>query len=259
MKVYISTDLEGVCGVFRFEQSRDDGSPANIEARRLLMGEVNAAVAGAFEGGATRVVVRDGHNGAKSFFPEMLDERAEMVMGIFRPFDTVIRQGFDAAFLLGFHSMSHTPAGTLCHTQSSLAWEHYWINGRLAGEIHQMAILLGAHDIPVVLVTGDDKTTEEAKALLGDGVVTATVKQGLSREAALMLSPHKARALIREGAKEALRRVSKVAPVKPAFPLTIRWRFKDSLIVDNYTGDARRLDAQTLEKEVHRAEDLFAP
>ena len=57
MNVYISTDLEGVSGVYRFDQSREHGTPANIEARHLLMGEVNAAVCGAFEGGATRVVV----------------------------------------------------------------------------------------------------------------------------------------------------------------------------------------------------------
>ena len=89
MKIYIGTDLEGVCGVYRFEQTREYGTPANIEARHLLMGEVNAAVAGAFDGGATRVVVRDGHGGAKSFFPEELDERAEMIMGIYRPRDLV--------------------------------------------------------------------------------------------------------------------------------------------------------------------------
>jgi D-amino peptidase len=128
MRVYIETDLEGVCGVYRFEQTREYGTPANIEARHLLMGEVNAAVEGAFEGGATRVVVRDGHDGSKSFFPEQLDDRAEMIMGRFSPYDFVLDQGFDAAILLGFHAMSHTIDGVLCHTQSSLTWDNYWIN-----------------------------------------------------------------------------------------------------------------------------------
>ena len=91
MKIYITTDLEGICGVYRFEQTREYGTPANIEARHLLMGEVDAAVCGAFDGGATRVVVRDGHDGAKNFFPEELDERAEMVMGRFSPYDFVLR------------------------------------------------------------------------------------------------------------------------------------------------------------------------
>ena len=83
MKILIMTDLEGVCGVYRFEQTREYGTPANLEARRLLMGEINAAVRGAFDGGATRVVVWDGHDGSKSFLLEELDERAEVVMGVF--------------------------------------------------------------------------------------------------------------------------------------------------------------------------------
>ena len=259
MKVYIETDLEGVSGVYRFEQSREYGTPANTEARHLLMGEVNAAVAGAFDGGATRVVVRDGHDGSKSFFPEQLDERAEMIMGKFSPYDLVLRQGFDAAILLGFHAMSHTAGGVLCHTQSSLTWNNYWINGRLTGEIEQSAILLGGCDVPVVMVTGDDKTVHEARTVLGDDIVIAQVKQGLSREGALMLAPKRARELIRESMKGALQRASKIAPYKPEFPLTIRWQFKDSGIVDRYRGDAKRIDATTLEKVVHAPEDIISP
>jgi D-amino peptidase len=259
MRIYIETDLEGISGVYRFEQSREYGTPANTEARHLLMGEVNAAVAGAFDGGATRVVVRDGHDGSKSFFPEQLDERAEMIMGKFGPYDLVLRQGFDAAILLGFHAMSHTVGGVLCHTQSSLTWNNYWINGRLAGEIEQSAILLGGCDIPVVMVTGDDKTVHEARTVLGNDIVTAQVKQGLSREGALMLAPKRARMLIQETAKEALQRASRIAPYKPEFPLTIRWQFKDSGIVDRYQGDAERIDATTLEKVVHTPEDIIVP
>lgn len=259
MKIYISTDLEGVCGVYRFEQTREYGKPANIEARHLLMGEVNAAVCGALDGGAARVVVRDGHDGSKSFIPEELDERAEMIMGGYSPYDIVLRQGFDGAILLGYHSMSHTVNGVLCHTQSSLTWDNYWINGRLAGEIHQSAILLGAYDIPVMMVTGDDKTVEEARNLLGNDIVTVRVKEGLSREGALMYSPKKARAMIREGAKEAMKRIGKIAPYKPDFPLKIRWQFKDSGIVDKYKGDAKRIDATTLEKVVTKPEDIIIP
>jgi len=260
MNVWILTDLEGVCGVYRFEQTRQHGTPANLEARQLLMGEVNAAVAGAFEAGAERVVVWDGHDGSRSFLPELLDERAEMLMGSFRPLDRVLKEeGFDAAFLLGFHAMSHTPGGVLCHTQSSVNWDNYWINGRLAGEVEQHAILCGSCGVPVVLVTGDDKVCAEARALLGEELTTVQVKKGLSREGALMLAPKRARALIREGARIAVQKAPGAKPYTPAFPLTVRWQFKDSGIVDRYTGEARRVDATTLEKEVTRAVDIFHP
>ena len=155
--------------------------------------------------------------------------------------------------------MSHTIDGVLCHTQSSLTWDNYWINGRLAGETEQSAIILGACDVPVVMVTGDDKTVREARNVLGDDIVTVQVKQGLSREAALMVAPKKARAMLRAGAAEALQRAPRIAPYKPEFPLTIRWQFKDSGIVDRYTGDARRIDATTLEKVVYAPQDIITP
>jgi D-amino peptidase len=255
MRIYILTDLEGVCGVYRFEQTRDYGTPANIEARHLIMGEVNAAVSGAFDGGATRVVVHDGHDGSKSFFPAELDERAEIVMGTLSSYDAVLKEGFDGAFLLGYHSMSHTPNGVLCHTQSSLTWDNYWINGRLTGEIEQSAILLGSCDVPVLMVTGDDKTVKEARSLLGDDFVTVQVKKGLGREGSLMYSPKRAQAMIREGAEEAMKNIDKTKPYKPTFPLTIRWQFKDSEIVDTYKGNAKRIDSVTLEKTIHKKTD----
>lgn len=259
MNVYICTDLEGVCGVFRWEQTRDYGTPENIEVRHLLMGEVNAAVAGAFDAGATRVVVRDGHNGAKSFLPEALDERAEMIMGHPADRSCVLDQGFDCGMLLGYHAMSHTANGILCHTQSSATWDHFWIEGRLAGEIAQSAIWLGGHGVPVVMVTGDDKTCTEARDWLGDEIVTVQVKQGLSREGALMLSPKRARALIRKGAAQAVKRATDATPYKVEFPLTLRFQFKDSKIVDLYRGDAERIDATTIEKQIHSPNDIFGP
>jgi len=259
MKVFISTDLEGVCGVFRWDQTREYGTPANTEVRHLLMGEVNAAVAGAFDAGATRVVVLDGHNGAKSFFPEDLDERAEMLMGQTAQRDALMAQGFDCAFLLGYHAMSHTPNAILCHTQSSAAWNNFWIDGRLAGEIAQSAIWLGKYDIPVVMVTGDDKTCAEAVDWLGDGIETVQVKTGLSREGALMPAPKRARALIREGAKRAVHKAASLAPLKPAFPLTLRFQFKDSKIVDLHKGDVKKIDGYTFEKVIHDPNDIFGP
>ncbi|MBN1347015.1 MAG: M55 family metallopeptidase [Phycisphaerae bacterium] len=259
MRVWITTDLEGVCGVYRWEQTRDYDSRANLEARQLLMGEVNAAVAGAFDGGAKRVVVWDGHDGSKSFFPEELDSRAEMIMGQVGDRKALLRQGFDCGILLGYHSMSHTAGGVLCHTQNSVAWNHLWINGRRAGEIAQCAISLGGFDIPVVMVTGDDGACAEARDWLGEEIVTVQVKQGLSREGALMLSPKRARELIRQGVMEALGKASVVKPLKPDFPLTLRFQFKDSKIVDTYRGEARTIDACTIEKEISDPDDVFGP
>lgn len=54
MRVLISADIEGISGVCDPEQTRP-GSQEYERARRLMTGEVNAAVEGALEGGATEV------------------------------------------------------------------------------------------------------------------------------------------------------------------------------------------------------------
>ena len=74
-----------------------------------------------------------------------------------------------------------------------------------------------------------------------------------------MYSPKKARAMIREGAKEAMKRISRAVPYKPEFPLKIRWQFLDSKIVANYKGDAKRIDDRTLEKIAHKPADIISP
>ena len=261
MRIFILADLEGVCGVYRWDQTRDYDSRANLEARRLLMGEVNAAVDGAFLGGATRVVVEDGHLRGTNFFADDLDPRAEMAVGSYRPRDRVMAQGFDCAFLLGFHAMSHTPSAVLCHTHSSVLWNRYWINDRPAGEIAQMALLLGRLGVPIGMITGDEQTCDEGRQWLGEGLIGVAVKTGLGREGAIMLAPARARDRIREGAREAVSRAAGGAlrPFTMEWPVTARWEFKDSAVVDTYRGSGRIIDGATIEKVIDDPNDLFAP
>ena len=53
MKILISTDIEGVAGVFHPQQTRA-GNPEYERARLLMTHEANAAIAGAFDGGRHR-------------------------------------------------------------------------------------------------------------------------------------------------------------------------------------------------------------
>src|SRR5882724_12646729 len=66
-KVFMITDMEGVDGIFNSElQCNPLQSPRFEDSRKLLTGEINAAVDGLLEGGATEVVVWDGHDGSKT-------------------------------------------------------------------------------------------------------------------------------------------------------------------------------------------------
>lgn len=60
LKVFVSVDMEGVSGVVTGDQTSAGGADYN-RFRRLMTEEANAAIKGAFEAGATEVVVNDSH------------------------------------------------------------------------------------------------------------------------------------------------------------------------------------------------------
>ena len=80
MRAYISVDMEGIAGVSHAAptQRGDSGYAAAV---RLMDGEANAAIAGAFDGGATEVVVNDSHGSMFNLTPEAIDPRARLVQG----------------------------------------------------------------------------------------------------------------------------------------------------------------------------------
>ena len=246
MKIYISTDLEGVSGVCVFEQTREKG-PLNDHAKKLLMGDINAVVQGCLDGGANEVVVMDGHGGGFNFTLDMAHPGATYVTGIERPnvmpgFDSSI----DAVILLGFHAMNGTKTGILHHTQSSKSECKYWYNGREMGEIGQEAIITGGLGIPIIMVTGDKATCDEARQLLGNEIVTVAVKEGYSRQCGRLLAPQKAHELLREGAARAMKAIPNCKPFKMAPPIEGKLQVISKEVADGVKPTrAKRVDDRT--------------
>jgi D-amino peptidase len=124
--------------------------------------------------------------------------------------------------------MAGTADGVLNHTVSGVDWQNLWFNGTLVGETGINAALCGTWDCPVLLVTGDRAAGREAKALLGDGLTTVEVKEGLGSKTARMLTPKRARELVEEGAKRALSDLKAVAPYDPGKPCEIKVEYKST-------------------------------
>ena len=231
MRIYISADIEGIGCVVRQEQS----SPGGREyawARKMMTEEVNAAVKGAFDGGADEVVVADSHNVGLNLIPEDLDERASIVMGSPRPLSMMegIDSGFDAAFLVGYHAMAGTADSTIVHVFMGRIAE-VRVNDRPVGEIGISAALAGHYGVPVALVTGDDKTVAEAGGLL-EGIETVQVKKGIGAYAALCISPGRRRTLIYDAALKAMSRKGERRPFRFDGEVDLRVRFTTASAVD---------------------------
>jgi D-amino peptidase len=218
LKIYINTDLEGISGVYHFGQTREKGSPANIQACEFFMEDLAAVIRGLRDGGATEIVVFDGH-GNQSMLPHMMVPGATYITGKPKPNLADLDSSFVGMVMLGFHAMNGTPDGVLHHTQSSLSENKYWYNGVESGELVQNAVLAGYYDVPFIMVTGDEATCREARHFFGDDIVTVATKKGYSREAAELYPFDVTRKALYEGARKAIATIPKCKPYKLDFPV----------------------------------------
>src|SRR5215210_1726785 len=226
MRVLIMTDMEGVSGIVVWEQVTG-GSPMYEEARKLYTEEINAAVRGAKAADAKEIVVVDCHGAGggwsfNSLVPELLDPDCDWVAHhTWSRYTELLEQACDAVLLVGMHARAGTPDGVLCHTISTTNWYALRFNDDLVGEVGINAALCGHYNCPILLVTGDDAVCRESKELLGDGLTTVAIKRGLSRYSARQIPPVRARQMIEDGARQALRDPQAVKPYVPSRPTTI--------------------------------------
>jgi D-amino peptidase len=212
------TDLEGASGVYQFAQTRETG-PLNDKAKEYLMGDIAAVVRGLRAGGATDIVILDGH-GAGAFVPHLMEPGARYIAGRPRPGPLTDLDGSFAGMVqLGAHAMNGTADGVLCHTQSSKTENRYWYNGVESGELAQCAAIAGGYGVPTILVTGDEAACREATKFFGPDCVTVAVKRGLSREAAELYPFDEARQALYQGAKRAMAAIGKCKPYKISVPI----------------------------------------
>ena len=239
MTVFIETDLEGISGVSAAEMV----ASSDRYALERLMADTNAAVRGAFDGGADRVFVLDGHGGGRNFIPGSLDPRAAQT-GIDRVKES------DLCFLVGMHAMAGTQNAFLDHTQSSVAWHRYRINGRLYGELGQLAAYAGAYGIPVGMVSGDLAACAEARGMLGN-IETAVVKWADGRNRAVCMPDEEAETLIRGAACRAVRRAGEFRPLAVTVPAVVEVEFNRCDYADDAVGRnpaLERIDGFTVRK-----------
>jgi D-amino peptidase len=262
VRVHIISDMEGVAGIVKWQQCAG-GEKLYEEGRVLYTEEINAAVRGAKAAGATEIVVMDNHGAGgeysfNSLVPDLLDPACEyVVQQEWTEYTGFLASGCDAALLVGMHAMAGTADGVLSHTVSGQAWHSLRFNGTLVGETGINAAICGHWGVPCVLVTGDRAVCREAKELLGDGVTTVEVKEGIGRFAARMKTPREARELIEAGARKALSDLSTVKPYDPGRPSEIAIEFTTPDRLQEY-ANRRGVEVTGASSLVARGDDWWA-
>jgi len=248
LKVLISADMEGVGGVSTWAVQAEPGKAREYEQfRRLMTQEVNAAIAGAVEAGATDILVADSHSGGQNIDVELLDKRARLIRAGPRPLGMV--QGVDSTFgavvFVGYHAREGAAEAVLAHTFTGTMV--FKINGMEVPEAGFNAAIAGDFGVPVVFLSGDQTICREARELLGP-IETAAVKHAIGFYAAEMLPPEESRRLIREGVRRGVERRAEIKPYRISHPVKLEIRFNDLLVAElvSYLPGVERPSGNTI-------------
>ncbi|WP_344209946.1 M55 family metallopeptidase [Kribbella sancticallisti] len=224
MKVYISADMEGITGLVDAEDVQPPGR--DYERGRVMMTEdVNAAVRGAFLGGATTVLVNDAHGPMRNLLPDLLDPHATLIKGRPKPMGMIEGLGpeYDVVLCVGFHARAGV-LGVLSHSFMGHEIEDIWLDDQVVGEIGLLHDAAAAYGVPVALLTGDDTACAEMNAW-DSTVATVAVKHAKDRFAAQLVPVAEARAAIESTAHKALRATRPTPTVnRTTRRLTVRWQ-----------------------------------
>ncbi len=247
MHVLVSVDMEGISGVVSGDALTSNHKDYD-RFRRLMTAETNAAIEGALDAGAERIIVADSHGDMTNILIEELHPAAQLVSGAPRPFSMMQGIGPDvnAVFMVGYHSMSGTPQAILEHTYSGRVVYDLRLNGQAVGEMGLNAALAGGFGVPVTLVTGDRATTEQARSLLGE-IETVAVKEALSRTSAQCLAPTVAQQRIRQAAQRAARLAAKPFIIPPPITVTVLFPRASYADLASMLPGSRRPEARTVE------------
>jgi D-amino peptidase len=207
MKAFISVDMEGISGLVRWLDVSPKGR--DFERNRDLMTlDANAAIDGAFAGGATEVVVEENHGVEDLCVLNMalIDPRCRVIRGAGRPGATTmagLTADIGVVLLVGHHARAGSFPGIMAHTISYGGFKRVSLAGQPIGEADFFARRAAELGVPVGMVSGDQIVAEQVLQLC-PWVETVILKQALGNQAADCIAPPRAREMITAGAQQTL-------------------------------------------------------
>lgn len=255
-RVLISVDMEGIAGIATIDQILRGGT-GYPRGQELMTAEANAAVRGAFAGGADEVLVNDSHGTMDNLLHDKLDPRARLIFGA--PRASCMVQGITREDTMAVFVGYHAPAGAhgvLAHTFSSNFTE-LRVNGEAMSEAQVNGLYAGSLGVPVGVLTGDDQICQLAEKSF-PGITTVAVKGAEGFASVDTLHPHVACERIEQAVETALQSGG-VAPIAVPDALSLEIDFATPFAADfaATVPGSRRVGARTLQREVETVDDLL--
>ncbi len=227
-RVFIITDMEGAGGVNDPEEQLLPGQRRFAESRQILTDEVNAAVEGARQAGASEVVIWDGHDGSRALSVDEIHPAASLIQGRPTPANYYLSErAYDGILFVGQHAMAGARNAVLAHSQS-FSVKGITINGKPVGEIGQVAAIAGYFHIPVVMLAGDQAACDELLDLQPKAV-TVAVKRLAGRLSSMSLSHEEAKRRIQGAAFRAVKSIKEFEPWRVEGPVDLTFEYLPQL------------------------------
>ena len=204
MKVFISSDIEGSCGINSKDETHHEHPDVQYFMKQMTR-EIAAACDGATAAGAEDILIKDGHGTGRNILLDDLPENVRLLRGWsghpYHMMSGLELEPFDAIMYTGYHSAAGSGKSPLSHTKNGKN-DHMELNGERLSEFRMNTYTAAMLGIPVCLITGDRGICEEAKRLIPD--IHTVITQECEGGATISKHPKKVVEEIRKEAELAI-------------------------------------------------------
>ncbi|PKM50595.1 MAG: hypothetical protein CVV02_10870 [Firmicutes bacterium HGW-Firmicutes-7] len=255
MKLYISADIEGVCGVTSWSETE----LTNRESASFISAwtkEIQKVIEVAIEQGYDEIYLNDAHDTARNLLPESFPKEVRLIRGWSgHPYGMVegIDSTFDAAIFVGFHSRAGSNTSPLAHTSYPRVVRSMRINGEPASEFLLYYLTCCYEKVPVIMVVGDMGICKDVNKINKD-IFTVVTKEGFGG-ATINYNPKVVNDEIKNNTEHALKQSIQVKPLPPSFEVEVTFvKHMDAYKASFYKDCVADKDGYTIK---YRAIDYF--
>ncbi len=186
MKIFISTDMEGVAGVVSWNEMNKNplycdllNEELKIIIKNIKISDINNKI--------EEIVICDSHSRGENIpYGKIDDERVSWIRGYPRPMYMMqgLDETFDMVMFIGYHAMIGSYKGGMDHSYSSSCIYNIRLNGKTVGETEINTYYAGYYGVPVTLISGDDVFESQVYDFFGNEFPFVRTKNGIGRYSA---------------------------------------------------------------------------
>lgn len=169
-----------------------------------------------------------------------------------------IDESFNAGIFIGYHAPVGTLLGGEDHTYSSSTIFEVKINGRIVGEAEINGGFLGEFNVPVILLSGDDKFAQFSKEFFKDSEFVVT-KKSLGRFSAELFNPDYVHKILKDKVKEVLKNYKGIKPLIFEKPINIEITFVNTVMAEfaSLIPSSKRVDGRRVSFKSNSYKEIY--